>query len=118
MKTIYAKDIKVMQLTEEELEAIGYFVNDLNKKGYSVSLNLALQYGTFWQAEKDGIVKMLKHFAKKTIKATKINDFEAVCKCIAQALGTSSYNVARWLKGMRETFYIADQFGQNYIEIK
>ena len=66
--------------------------------------------------ERDAIAKCLKQFAKSFAKHT--HELSIVCDNVAQILGTSSHNVARWLKGMRDSFVIADQFGQNYIEIK
>ena len=117
MKVIKAKDIKAMQLTETEQFAIDDIIADINKQGTSDSLNITLQYGSSWHAVEDGVAKMVKYFATVIIKSSLTNDFRAVCLNVANVLGASSFNVARWLKGMRETFYIADQFGQNYIEL-
>ena len=116
MKSIYAKDVKAMLLTEEELFSIEQEISEINEIGFSESFNFTLQNGTDWQSKKDGITKMIKYFAVKTIKSNLTNNFSKVCRSVAQLLGCSRYNISRWLKGMRNTFIIADQFGQNYIE--
>mgnify|MGYP000920006927 CR=1 FL=1 len=117
MKSIYAKDIKAMLLTEEEFFSIEQEISEINEIGFSESLNFTLQNGTDWQIKKDGITKMLKYLVCKIIKNNRTNIFSEVCRSVAQLLGTSRYNVARWIKGMRGSFIIADQFGQDYIEI-
>lgn len=117
MKSIYAKDIKAMLLTEEEFFSIEQDISEINEIGFSESLNFTLQNSTDWQIKKDGVTKMIKYFAVKTIKSNLTNDFSDVCRSVANLLGCSRYNISCWLKGMRNTFFIADQFGQNYIEI-
>ena len=116
MKSIYIKDLKAM-LQEEEFFSIEQEISEINEIGFSENLNFILQSGTDWQIKKDGIKKMLKYFACKIIKNNRTNNFSEVCQNIEKLLGTSNYNVARWLKGMRDSFIIADQFDQNYIEI-
>ena len=117
MKTIYTKDLREMLLTEDEFLSIEQEISEINEIGCSESLNFTLQNGTDWQIKKDGITKMLKYLAGKIIKNNRTNNFSEVCRSVAQLLGTSRYNVARWIKGMRGSFIIADQFGQNHIEI-
>lgn len=117
MKSIYAKDVKAMLLTEEELFSIEQEISEINEIGFSESFNFTLQNSTDWQIKKDGITKMLKYFACKTINGNLTNSFSKVCRSVAQLLGCSRFNVARWLKGMGDSFIIADQFGQDYIEI-
>lgn len=117
MKSIYAKDIKAMLLTEEEFFSIEQEISEINEIGFSESLNFTLQNSTDWQIKKDGITKMLKYFACKTINGNLTNSFNEVCRSVAHLLCTSRFNVARWLKGMEDSFVIADQFGQDYIEI-
>ena len=107
MKSIYAKDIKAMLLTDDEYFSIEEEICAINKAGHSESLNFVLQNGTDWQIKKDGITKMLKYFAAKTIKSNLTNDFSDVCRSVAKLLGCSRYNVSLWLKGMRNTFIIA-----------
>ena len=117
MKSIYAKDIKAMLLTEEEFFSIKQEISEINEIGFSESFNFTLQNSTDWQIKKDSITKMIKYFACKTINGNLTNSFNEVCLSVANLLGCSRHNVSWWLKGMRNTFIIADQFGQNYIEI-
>lgn len=116
MKRIKVQDIKQMQLTEAQMLAVEFIFEDINKNGSSERLNYVLQFNTSYIEEKEAITKCLKQFAISFAKHT--HELSIVCDNVAQILGTSSYNVARWLKGMRDSFVIADQFGQNYIEIK
>lgn len=116
MKRIKVQDIKQMQLTEAQMFAVELIFDDINKNGSSERLNYVLQFNTSYIEEKEAITICLKHFAMSFAKHT--HELSIVCDNVAQILGTSSYNVARWLKGMRDSFVIADQFGQNYIEIK
>ena len=116
MKRIKVRDIKQMQLTKEQMLAVEFIFDDINKNGSSERLNYILQFNTSYIEEKEAVVKCLKQFAMSFAKHT--HELSVVCDNVAQILGISSYNVARWLKGMRDSFVIADQFGQNYIEIK
>lgn len=116
MKIIKVQDIKQMHLTEEQMLAVELIFDDINKNGSSERLNYVLQFNTSYIEEKEAITICLKHFAMSFAKHT--HELSIVCDNVAHVLGTSSYNVAKWLKGMRDSFVIADQFGQNYIEIK
>ena len=117
MKSIYAKDIKAMKLTESEFYAIEDIVYEINKSGTSDNLNMYLEYGSDWKSKEAGIKKIIKYFTTIAIMTDKTNDFSIVCLNVATKLGTSRNNIAKYLKGMRDVFFIADQFGQNYIEL-